>query len=397
MIVTQLTLTDFRNYRSAELDIARGANVFVGSNGQGKTNLVEALAFIGTLASHRVSSHQALIRQGQDAAVIRAKLEHGERQILVELQLNRAAPNRAQINRTPIKTAEVTRYFSCVMFAPEDLTLVRGDPAGRRRYIDDVLCQLTPRLRGVMADYERVLRQRNTLLKAARARKTGVAELATLDVWDERLVGLGTMIIQARSALVSQLAPLVNNAYVEIAGPTHRVALEESWSITNPEDASLGLPSALSTEGGSLSAAVPRSEDEISEIFRAALTRVRRQELDRGVSLVGPHRDDVILELNGLGARGHASHGESWSLALALKLASARLLRIDSPIGDPVIILDDVFAELDKSRRARLSAAISDYEQVLITAAVLEDVPPELAGHIIHIEAGTIIDGAAPQ
>jgi DNA replication and repair protein RecF len=216
-------------------------------------------------------------------------------------------------------------------------------------------------------------------------------------VWDERLVGLGTMIIQARSILVAQLGPLVNNAYVEIAGPTHRVALEESWSITNPEDASVGLPSAVLTEGGSLSAAVPRSEDEISEIFRAALTRVRRQELDRGVSLVGPHRDDLILELNGLGARGHASHGESWSLALALKLASARLLRVDSPIGDPVIILDDVFAELDKSRRARLSAAISDYEQVLITAAVLEDVPPELAGHTIHIEAGTIIDGTAPQ
>jgi DNA replication and repair protein RecF len=218
MIVTQLSLTDFRNYEVLDLEIVRGTNVFVGSNGQGKTNLVEALAYLSTLSSHRVSTHHALIRQGADAAVVRAKLQHGERQILAELQLNRSAPNRAQVNRSSIKTSEITRYFSSVMFAPEDLALVRGEPSGRRRFLDELLCQLTPRLRGVMADYDRVIKQRNTLLKSARARRISAAELTSLDVWDDRLVALGTEIIAQRAGLVSLLQPLVNSAYAEIAG-----------------------------------------------------------------------------------------------------------------------------------------------------------------------------------
>jgi len=386
MIVTQLSLTDFRNYEVLDLEIVRGTNVFVGSNGQGKTNLVEALAYLSTLSSHRVSTHHALIRQGADAAVVRAKLQHGERQILAELQLNRSAPNRAQVNRSVIKTSEITRYFSSVMFAPEDLALVRGEPSGRRRFLDELLCQLTPRLRGVMADYDRVIKQRNTLLKSARARHISAAELTSLDVWDDRLVALGTEIIAQRAELVSLLQPLVNAAYAEIAGSDQEASLSEVRSIHGSGDDSLLV---VSVDG------IASTEDAMSEIFRAALTRRREQEIERGVSLVGPHRDDLVLTLNELPARTHASHGESWSLALALKLAAARILRRDSPTGDPVLILDDVFAELDKSRRSRLGAAISDYEQVLITAAVLEDVPADLAGHIVHISAGAVIDGPA--
>lgn len=384
MIVTHLSLTDFRNYEVLDLEIVRGTNVFVGSNGQGKTNLVEALAYLSTLSSHRVSTHHALIRQGTDAAVVRAKLEHGERQILAELQLNRSAPNRAQVNRSVIKTSEITRYFSSVMFAPEDLALVRGEPSGRRRFLDELLCQLTPRLRGVMADYDRVIKQRNTLLKSARARRISAAELTSLDVWDDRLVALGTEITVQRAGLVSLLQPLVNAAYSEIAGSGEEASLSESRSINGSRDDGLLVASLGDTAP---------SEAAISEIFRSALTRRREQEIERGVSLVGPHRDDLVMTLNGLPARTHASHGESWSFALALKLAAARILRKDSPTGDPVLILDDVFAELDKSRRSRLGAAISDYEQVLITAAVLEDVPADLAGHIVHISAGAVIDG----
>jgi len=387
MIVTHLSLTDFRNYSSLDVEIFPGPNVFVGSNGQGKTNLVEALAYLSTLSSHRVSTDHALIKHDRDSAVVRARLEHGERHILAELQLNRTGANRAQINRAPIKTNELTRYFSSVMFAPEDLALVRGEPSGRRRFLDELLCQLSPRLRGVIVDYDRVLKQRNTLLKSARARRVGVTELDTLEVWDERLVGLGAEIIAERANLVQQLQPLVNDAYTEIAGPTHQAALSNYWSITSsPETEAVD---------GAFSGSVSESSAsfEIAKIFRAALARVQSQELERGMTLVGPHRDDFVFTLNNLPARTHASHGESWSFALALKLSAARLLRRDSATGDPVLILDDVFAELDKSRRARLGDAIADYEQVLITAAVLEDVPPELAENVVHISAGAVVSG----
>jgi DNA replication and repair protein RecF len=262
------------------------------------------------------------------------------------------------------------------VFAPEDLSLVRGEPAGRRRFLDELLCQLTPRLAGVIVDYDRVLRQRNTLLKTVRTSRAAANELATLDVWDERLIALGVGIMSARAELVSTLRSLVGEAYVDIAGPGQQAAIADYWSIA----------------GETQPVTVP-SDPEISEIFRAALTRVRSQEFDRGVSLVGPHRDDVVFTLNDLVARTHASHGESWSLALALKLASARVLKRNSPTGDPVLILDDVFAELDRSRRSRLSKAIEGYEQVLITAAVLEDVPPELASNIVHINSGAVVGG----
>ena len=385
MIVSQLNLTDFRNYSTADVFLRPGANLFVGSNGQGKTNLVEALGYLSTLGSHRVSSEQAMIRQGQDAAIIRARLENGDRQLLVEVQLNRVGANRAQVNRSVIKMRELPRYFSSVLFAPEDLALVRGEPSGRRRFLDELLVLRNPRFSGVMADYDRVLKQRNTLLKSARSAGVKGSQLNTLEIWDDRLVTLGSELIEARTTLVAELLPEVTAAYERIAGEDHHAILTNQLSILadHPE---LDGDSPEGDRGGIVTAI------EAATHFRNSLERLRRNELDRGVSLVGPHRDDLILHLNGMPARGYASHGESWSFALALKLASAELLRRESAAGDPVLILDDVFAELDQSRRGRLAGAIAGFEQVLITAAVFDDVPPELRSHTVQISAGTIVE-----
>lgn len=383
MIVTHLTLSDFRNYESLDLELRPGPNLFVGSNGQGKTNLVESLGYLSTLGSHRVSSDQAMIRQGRDSAIIRARIAHAGRELLAEVQLNRGAPNRAQVNRGAIKPRELPRYFSSVLFAPEDLALVRGEPSGRRRFLDELLVLRTPRLAGVLADYERVLRQRNTLLKSARSSGLKDAQLTTLDVWDDRLVALGTEIMAARAALVAELSPEVSRAYTAVAGEDHAATLSTWLSIyasapdeDDPERTGVDVPSA----------------DDLDAAFRAAIGRLRRQELDRGVTLAGPHRDDLVLGLNGMPARGYASHGESWSFALSLKLASAHVLRRESSAGDPVLVLDDVFAELDESRRGRLASAVADFEQVLITAAVFDDVPEALAAHVVRIRAGQVID-----
>ncbi|CAN5247512.1 DNA replication/repair protein RecF [soil metagenome] len=385
MLVRHLSLTDFRNYTTVEVDLVAGPNVFVGSNGQGKTNLVEALGYLSTLGSHRVSNDQAMIRQGQDSAVIRARLEHGERQVLAELQLNRSGANRAQVNRSVIKTREMPRYFSSVLFAPEDLSLVRGEPSGRRKFLDELLVLRTPRMSGVLADYDRVLRQRNTLLKSARSVRN--PDLSTLDIWDERLVGFGSEIIEARGALVAELSPEVARAYAGIAGGEHSASLASFLSIRS--GGSGADDSDEPTAQGTASA--PVDALSAAEDFRQSLARLRRAELDRGLTLSGPHRDDLVLTLNGLPARGYASHGESWSFALSLKLAAATVLRRESLSGDPVLVLDDVFAELDESRRARLAGAIGDFEQVLITAAVLDDVPAPLAAHTVRIKAGSIV------
>ena len=386
MYVTHLALTDFRNYESVEVPMVPGANIFVGSNGQGKTNLVEALGYLSTLGSHRVSVDHAMIRQGQDSAIVRARLEHGDRQILAEVQLNRTGANRAQVNRSVIKTRELPRYFSSVLFAPEDLALVRGEPSGRRRFLDELLVQLSPRLSAVMTDFERVLKQRNTLLKSARASGVRESQLSTLEIWDERLIALGSQIIEARSGLIAELMPEVASAYASIAGQEHDASLSSYLSIlanSTDDDAEI---EGTALRGGRISA------DEAAMNYKNALARLRRAELDRGLTLVGPHRDDLVLTLNGLPARGYASHGESWSFALSLKLAAAAVLRRDAFAGDPVLILDDVFAELDQARRARLAHAVAGFEQVLITAAVRDDVPPELDGNIVHIRAGRVVE-----
>jgi len=363
-----------------------GANIFVGSNGQGKTNLVEALGYLSTLGSHRVSVDHAMIRQGQDSAIVRARLEHGDRQILAEVQINRTGANRAQVNRSVIKTRELPRYFSSVLFAPEDLALVRGEPSGRRRFLDELLVQLSPRLSAVMTDYDRVLKQRNTLLKSARASGVRENQLSTLEIWDERLVTLGSEIIEARSGLIADLVPEVAAAYASIAGQEHEASLSSFLSILSNGADDDGELEQAALRGGRISAT------EAAANYTTALARLRRAELDRGLTLAGPHRDDLVLTLNGLPARGYASHGESWSFALSLKLAAAAVLRRDAFAGDPVLILDDVFAELDQARRARLAHAVAGFEQVLITAAVRDDVPEELDGNIIHIRAGRVVE-----
>ncbi len=384
MRVLHLSLTDFRNYASAEVALARGPNLFVGRNGQGKTNLVESLGYLATLGSHRVSSDAAMIRQGTDSAIVRARLESEGRELLAEVQINRTGANRAQVNRSAIKPRELPRYFTSVLFAPEDLALVRGEPSGRRRFLDELLVTRAPRFAGVQADYDRVLRQRNTLLKSARASGVKAGQLGTLDIWDERLVALGTEIVVARERLVADLAPEVARSYAAVAGEDHAARLSTVLSIRGATvDDDAPAPEAPTEQV---------APAEVGDVFREALARVRPSELDRGLTLVGPHRDDLFLSLNGLPARGYASHGESWSFALALKLASAAVVRAEATTGDPVIVLDDVFAELDGSRRERLADAVADYEQVLITAAVEEDVPDRLAAHTVRISAGTIVE-----
>ncbi|WP_159601216.1 DNA replication/repair protein RecF [Agromyces humi] len=394
MHVARLSLTDYRNYERAELVLGPGATVLVGRNGQGKTNLVESIGYLSTLGSHRVSSDQPLIRAGADAAIVRALLAHGERELLIELQLNRQGANRAQLNRSPVKTRELPRYAHSVLFAPEDLAIVRGEPSVRRRMLDELLVQRTPRLAGVMADYERVLKQRNSLLKSARARGLSADRLPTLDIWDERLVDLGAELIDQRLTLIDELAGPLAAAYHSIVDADHAPSLQPSLSIdgADPDD-DVPAASAAASASALTDDDVPAASDTRSR-FAAALGVLRSKELERGITLAGPHRDDVLLLLNGLPAKGYASHGESWSFALALRLASAELLRRDSSTGDPVLVLDDVFAELDRLRRQRLAEAIVGFEQVLVTAAVLEDVPEPLTARIVHIEAGRIVESA---
>ncbi len=389
MIVEHLSLVDFRNYATAELALHRGPNVLVGRNGQGKTNLAEAVVFLATLGSHRVSSDAPMVRDGQDFAIIRARLSHGERKVLTEVQVNRQGSNKARINGSPSKTNELPRYAHVVLFAPEDLQIVRGDPSARRRFADQLLVQRTPRLSAVLADYDRVLKQRTALLKSARSRGIRGEALSTLDVWDDKLVALGSEIIVARERLAADLQAPVAAAYAAIAGEDHRPRLEWALSVRggDPEEGE----SDLLDSDGSLSPA------RCAEMFRASLLAKRTQELDRGLTLTGPHRDDLVLRVRGLPVKGYASHGESWSVALALRLASAELLRSESPAGDPVLILDDVFAELDADRRQRLAALTAGYEQVVVTAAVEEDIPAVLHAHVVRITAGTISDDRAPE
>ncbi|WP_144793853.1 DNA replication/repair protein RecF [Microbacterium paludicola] len=383
MIVEHLNLVDFRNYEAADLQLLPGPNVLVGRNGQGKTNLAEAVVFLATLGSHRVSADAPMVRDGKDFAVVRARLSVGERRVLTEVQINRQGSNKARINGSPSKTSELPRYAHVVLFAPEDLQIVRGDPSSRRRFADQLLIQRTPRMAGVLADYDRVLKQRTALLKSARARGVRGEGLSTLDVWDDKLVALGSEIIDARMRLATDMQQPLAAAYTAIAGADHRPQLEWALSVTG------GDP-----EEGDLSPTDSRGA--LADMFRTALLAKRTQEIDRGLTLVGPHRDDLLLRVRDLPVKGYASHGESWSVALALRLASAELLRAESPAGDPVLILDDVFAELDADRRQRLASLTAGYEQVIVTAAVEEDIPEPLHRHVVRIHAGTISDERGP-
>ena len=389
MRVSHLSLGDFRNYSSAELSLEPGANLLLGRNGQGKTNLVEAIGYFASLRSHRASGDSPMIRSGADAAIMRMKVEAAERDVLLEMQLNRDRPNRAQVNRNVVRSREVTRWFSAVSFVPEDLTIVRGEPSGRRRFLDDALVARLPVAAGAVVDDERVARQRTSLLKSARGSGNRGAAPATLEIWDDQLVEYGTQIMLARRELVRDLIGPLRTGYAALVEQGHAPGLALNESVLQLGDSH----SDVSRETSSPSELADVSRETLADQYREALERVRARELERGVTLVGPHRDDLLLSLNALPVKGYASHGESWSFARSLRRALALVLRDESPAGDPVIILDDVFAELDAKRRKSLMSAVRGFEQVIVTAAVEGDVPDDVPWHRVHIEAGTILEG----
>ncbi|HET9564162.1 MAG TPA: DNA replication/repair protein RecF [Mycobacterium sp.] len=367
MYVRHLGLQDFRSWAGLELDLEPGRTVFVGPNGYGKTNLLEALWYSATLGSHRVASDAPLLRAGSERTVISTIVVNDGRELAVDLEIVTGRANKARLNRSPVRTArEVLGVLRAVMFAPEDLALVRGEPGERRRYLDELATTRRPRIAAVRADYDKVLRQRTALLKtAAGARHRGDSGVSdTLDVWDGHLAAHGAELIAARVELVNQLYPEVEKAY-QLLAPASRPA-------------SIRYRSSVEQIDG---------QNETTEFFEAALldalARRRDAEIERGVCLVGPHRDDLELRLGDHVTKGFASHGESWSMALALRLAAYELLRADG--GDPVLLLDDVFAELDTARRRALAGVAGSAEQVLVTAAVADDIPGDWDARRIEI------------
>ncbi|MFR9774482.1 DNA replication/repair protein RecF [Micromonospora sp. MS34] len=373
MYVRRLELVDFRSYERVGVDLEPGPNVLIGANGVGKTNLVEALGYVATLDSHRVATDAPLVRMGASSAVIRCAVLHEGRELLVELEIVPGKANRARLGRSATRRArDVLGALRLVLFAPEDLELVRGDPAERRRYLDDLLVTRQPRYAGVRADYERVVKQRNALLRTAYlARKTGGSrggDLSTLAVWDTHLAQHGAELLAGRLELVAALAPHVAKAYDAVAAGRGAagIAYRPSVELSEPTTDRAVLTEALST----------------------ALTAQRSAEIERGTTLVGPHRDDLALTLGPLPAKGYASHGESWSYALALRLAGYDLLRADGI--EPVLVLDDVFAELDAGRRERLAELVGGASQLLVTCAVDDDVPAALRGARYAVGEGTV-------
>jgi DNA replication and repair protein RecF len=436
--LTRLALTDFRSYAGAELSLEPGVSTLLGPNGQGKTNLVEAAAYVATLGSHRVATDAPLVRSGAERAILRAAVTSGDRDSLVEIEINPGRANRARLNRAPVtRPRQVLGVLRTVLFAPEDLALVKGDPEQRRRFLDDLLVASAPRYAGVRADYERVLRQRTALLKSlrghpGRAGRSGARAYAhavapreaapggrghngegqdglsqdgtgqdgtgtgqdraprngrpvlagpaarTLDVWDEHLATAGAELLAARIALTATLRPLVARSYSAVAG-------------AGAVEASIGYRQSLRMPGlsGTAEPAEPTADAaRLADGLREALAAARGEELERGVCLVGPHRDDLELRIGDLPARGYASHGESWSMALALRLSAFETLRDGGE--DPVLLLDDVFAELDTGRRERLAGLVAGTEQVLVTAAVPADVPAALHGARFDVGGGRV-------
>ncbi|WP_324650180.1 DNA replication/repair protein RecF [Georgenia sp. H159] len=384
MYVANLSLHDFRSYPELVLTLDPGVTAFVGNNGQGKTNIVEAVAYLGTFSSHRVASDTALVRHGTGGAVIRAKAVRDTRETLVELEIVAGRANRARLNRAPVsRTRDVLGIVRSVVFAPEDLELVKGDPQARRRFLDELLVLLAPRLAGVRSEYDKILRQRGALLKSAGvARRRGATpDLSTLDVWDGHLAAAGAQLVAARIDLVQRLRPHVARSYEEVSA--------------GQGEARLSYRSALLAQDGDGEASLEEEGamtdvSALAERLVTAMGELRSAEVDRGVSLVGPHRDDLVLTLGGLPAKGYASHGESWSFALALRLASYAVLSDDDDGAGPVLILDDVFAELDVRRRDRLATMVAGAEQVLLTAAVPEDVPAHLDGARFTVAGGEV-------
>lgn len=374
MHVAHLTLHDFRSYADIDVALEPGATAFIGRNGQGKTNLVEAIDYLSRLSSHRVATDAPLVRAGADQAIVRASVVKEGRPALIEVELNPGRANRARINRSPLpRPREIVGLVRTVVFSPDDLTLVKGDPSDRRKFLDDLLILRSPRLAGVRADYDRVLRQRNSLLKTAGVARGSSrdAAMSTLEIWDDNLARVGAEILGARLRLVDDLRPYLGKAYEAVARGASR------------DDADLDYKASVE---------IPAEGDDLQQALLDALAARRKEELDRGISLVGPHRDELLLTLGDpqlrLPVKGYASHGESWSYALALRLASYDLLRSDG--DDPILVLDDVFAELDAERRQQLAELVAGAEQVLVTAAVAADVPAALQGVRYLVADGTV-------
>lgn len=396
MYVRHLSVADFRSYPSADLPLEPGVSTLVGLNGQGKTNLVEAIGYLATLGSHRVATDAPLVRFGASQAIVRGAVVRDGRESMIEIEISPGRANRARLNRSALtRPRDVLGTLRTVIFAPEDLVLVKGDPSDRRRFLDDLLVARQPRWAAVRSDYDKILKQRGALLKSAapvlRRGNRGAARpaegvdvvaaresaLHTLEVWNAQLAQVAAPLLYARLRLVRDLAPYLAEAYAEVSG--------------GKGDARLVYRSSLRDEIAEQIAVgqVPEIE-ELHAHLLATMDEVRGTEIERGVSLVGPHRDDLVLSLGDLPAKGYASHGESWSFALGLKLAAYHLLRHDLQ-DDPVLILDDVFAELDSGRRERLAEMIADCEQVLITAAVPEDVPSGLRGRTFSVTFGEVV------
>ena len=372
MYVEHLTLHAFRSWTDLEVPLPAGVTSFVGANGQGKTNIVEAVDYLSRLSSHRVASDAPLVKQGFEQAVVRASVVKDGRSALLEVEINPGRSNRARVNKSPLPRArDLVGLVRTVLFSPEDLALVKGDPSERRRFLDDLMVLRAPRLAGVKADYDRVLKQRNALLKnAAQDRRRGGEYFAsTLSVWDEQLVRFGAELVRVRADLVDELGPRLADAYAEVAKDASRSEARVRYQPSVPVSRETEAPAA--------------DRAEVEAAFHEALATRRSEELQRGLTLVGPHRDELTLAVGTLPVKGYASHGESWSYALAMRLAAYDLLRSDG--DDPILILDDVFAELDSHRRERLAERVSGAEQVLVTAAVGADIPAVLSGHRVDV------------
>lgn len=355
MWVSSVQLHNFRNYEQIAVSFSKGLNLIFGENGRGKTNLVEGIFFLGTLESHRSANNSVLIRSDQPTATISVTGNFADRKLVAAAEINRSTANRYFLNGSQRKrSAEVAGVVKSLIFSPENLDLVRRDPQDRRAFMDQALVLLKPRLQGVKSDYDRVLKQRNALLKSAK--HTTRPELSTLDIWDDQLVALGSELILARLDLIQELQPLLADFYRELAGTGEEVSLSLQSSITAEDEEE---PEVIATQ----------DLEEIRSTFHVKLQSLRNKELERGITLAGPHRDELFISKAGLAARTQSSQGEAWSIALGLKLALAELIRIDSQSGDPVLILDDVFAVLDAGRRSRLVKFVSGFEQVIITSA----------------------------
>lgn len=375
MLLRRLDLTDVRSYARAVVDFQAGVTLLIGPNAHGKTNLLEAVHRLAVGASHRVSSDVPLIRRGAEAGYVRAEVEtDGGRRRTVELELAAGRPNRARVDgQEARRTADAIGVVRAVLFAPEDVALVRGDPGARRRFLDDLLSQRRPAYAAARSEYERVLRQRNRLLRSARGRG---GPLPTLEVWSQQLVDHAATLTAARMAAVHALAEPAHRAYAQLAGRPESIVLayrSSAGPVMRPDHAG-GVPERAL----------------LASTISDAVADAAAEERARGVTLVGPHRDDLELEVRGLPARGYASHGQAWSLALALRLATREVL---AEVGDrPVLLLDDVFAELDEDRRQRLAAACEGWEQVLVTAAVEHDVPLRGVTFDVHMgDDGSVV------